>query len=193
MKKGFTMVELIFVIVILGILAAVAVPKLTATREDAQMVTLINNVKQAIKDIQAYYLANDSLPIQSKPSSNNQPREGVIIQNLTNVKFSDYTDEYKSPFGVHINHGFFYHNRKRCVEIIVSKKIFAENGRQHDSAVDPKKISTGTPIIRIGLPGGDEYKIPQNHLCREVLFKAIGLPKNKNITYFILQGSGVTY
>lgn len=35
MKKAFTMIELIFVIVILGILAAVAVPKLFVTREDA--------------------------------------------------------------------------------------------------------------------------------------------------------------
>lgn len=37
MKKGFTMIELIFVIVILGILAAVAIPKFAATRDDAQM------------------------------------------------------------------------------------------------------------------------------------------------------------
>ncbi|MDD7090198.1 prepilin-type N-terminal cleavage/methylation domain-containing protein [Campylobacter sp.] len=33
MKKGFTMIELIFVIVILGILASVAIPRLAATRE----------------------------------------------------------------------------------------------------------------------------------------------------------------
>ncbi|MDY3246866.1 prepilin-type N-terminal cleavage/methylation domain-containing protein, partial [Campylobacter sp.] len=30
MKKGFTMIELIFVIVILGILASVAIPRLAA-------------------------------------------------------------------------------------------------------------------------------------------------------------------
>ncbi len=38
MKKAFTMVELIFVIVVIGILAAVAVPKLMVTRTDAVIV-----------------------------------------------------------------------------------------------------------------------------------------------------------
>jgi len=37
-KNAFTMVELVFVIVVLGILAAVAVPKLAATRDDALVV-----------------------------------------------------------------------------------------------------------------------------------------------------------
>jgi len=35
MKKAFTMVELVFVIVIIGILSAIAIPKLAATRDDA--------------------------------------------------------------------------------------------------------------------------------------------------------------
>jgi len=36
-KSAFTMIELVFVIVVLGILASVAVPRLAATRQDAQI------------------------------------------------------------------------------------------------------------------------------------------------------------
>lgn len=36
-SRAFTMVEMVFVIVVLGILAAIAVPKLTATRTDADI------------------------------------------------------------------------------------------------------------------------------------------------------------
>ena len=35
MKKAFTMLELTFVIVIIGILSSIAIPKLAATRDDA--------------------------------------------------------------------------------------------------------------------------------------------------------------
>ena len=35
MKKAFTMIELVFVVVVIGILAAIAVPKFAATRDDA--------------------------------------------------------------------------------------------------------------------------------------------------------------
>ena len=36
-KKAFTMIELVFTIVIIGILAAVAIPRLSATRDDAEI------------------------------------------------------------------------------------------------------------------------------------------------------------
>ena len=55
MKKGFTMIELIFVIVILGILASVAIPRLAGTREDAEISAAVANLRTLVGDAASYY------------------------------------------------------------------------------------------------------------------------------------------
>ena len=57
MRRGFTMIELIFVIVIIGILAVIAIPKLNATRDDAKIATNLQNLSTCIQDIGAAYTA----------------------------------------------------------------------------------------------------------------------------------------
>ena len=63
MKKGFTMIELIFVIVILGILASVAIPRLAGTREDAEITAAAANLRTLVSDAGAYYAVKNKFRI----------------------------------------------------------------------------------------------------------------------------------
>ncbi len=49
------MIELIFVIVILGILASVAIPRLAATRTDAEISATVANLRTLLNDVASYY------------------------------------------------------------------------------------------------------------------------------------------
>jgi len=70
MKKAFTMIELIFVIVILGILAAVAIPKLMATRTDAKISKTASNIQTAKNEIAAYVTATGKFDSNGSKMSN---------------------------------------------------------------------------------------------------------------------------
>lgn len=96
MKRAFTIIELIFVIIILGILAAIAIPKLNASRNQAQISKGLSNIKIAINDINSYMLANESLASISM-MSNVASLENADLKNLNNntmeVKYKLGNDE----------------------------------------------------------------------------------------------------
>lgn len=55
MRQAFTMIEMIFVIVIIGILSAVAIPKLSATRTDAKVSAEVRSVQNALNNLGTEY------------------------------------------------------------------------------------------------------------------------------------------
>lgn len=58
MKKAFTMIELVFVIVVLGILAMVALPRLASSKEDAEITRVKAEIAAIRSAIQTHRGAN---------------------------------------------------------------------------------------------------------------------------------------
>ena len=103
MKKAFTMIEPILVIVIMGILTAVIISKINATREDAKLTKVMSEIAVAIQDINTYYISEGKLAIDTK---NNR----VDFRVMTNAGVVDSSGDL----------GFFAKNEK-CISL----KFFA--------------------------------------------------------------------
>jgi len=61
MRSAFTMIEVIFVIVVIGIIAGVAIPKMVGVRDDARIVTELDGVSNTISSIVNYYNAHGQI------------------------------------------------------------------------------------------------------------------------------------
>ncbi len=61
-QKGFTLVELMIVVAIIGILAAIAIPQFASYRQKAFDTTAKSDVKNLMTDVEAYYADNQEYP-----------------------------------------------------------------------------------------------------------------------------------
>jgi len=113
-KSGFTLVEIMIVVMIIGLLAAIGIPNFLKARENTLKKTAINNARQVLSAVDQYALQNAlgasesvaasdidgylkggtaGLNIGSKTAdlTANVAVDGVTAENLAKIMYTDFS------------------------------------------------------------------------------------------------------
>ena len=123
MKKGFTMIELIFVIVILGILASVAIPRLASTRADAEISSAIANLRTLESDIASYHTVKGAIETTT------------TFAEVTNVKVKEPTNAVRTGSNLQVG-------KEDCISIKFVERTTTNTGVTTPAYLEVKKSGT---------------------------------------------------
>ncbi|MBS3735096.1 MAG: prepilin-type N-terminal cleavage/methylation domain-containing protein [Phycisphaerae bacterium] len=85
-SKGFTLVEILIVVIILGILAAIVIPQFTEASEDARESALASDLQTLRSQIELYKVQhNDRYPSQDSGEAVGDMDGGEFVTDLTSV------------------------------------------------------------------------------------------------------------
>ena len=127
-RNAFSLPELIFIIILVALLAAVAIPKLMATREDAKAAAALENINTIRKEIVGYVLASGEIkPLISQMSPVGQR---LIFANLA----------HEEPYKLYIK---LNKQEKDCAYFEIKK----QNGYKLYLLLGPSK-SAGCKIVQ---------------------------------------------
>lgn len=88
-KKGFTLIELVAVVAIIGILAAILVPKIAGYMNEAKKTKVIDQARKVLLAVETYNMKHDT------PIAMNDTVPGVmgLVANTSVTKLSDVTSK----------------------------------------------------------------------------------------------------
>ena len=100
-NSGFTLVEILIVVIILGILAAVVIPQFTDASTRAKDSTLVSNIQTLQSQFELYKMEHNDIYPWDDPATAGRDVDGsaAIIARLTSLTDADGTINAAGAFG----------------------------------------------------------------------------------------------
>ena len=99
-QSGFTLVEMIIVIIIMGILAAVIVPQIGTTSDDAKLSAVKQDLSSMRNAVEIYYSQHNSAYPGANDVDGVATADNVVAATAFVRQLTEYTDVYGDCVGV---------------------------------------------------------------------------------------------
>ena len=173
MKRAFTIIELIFVIAIIGLLAAIAVPRFLSTEQNAKFKPALAVTKEIIRKwVEQYNEIQDA--------------------NLSRIVLTDpHIQQYLKELTSNIDKHFVWDVRDKSTVATFAigyklNKTLTGNVHQGDNEPDGTPIEVTDTAIGWFLPDSNSKKVKWTKTCIKVNVQAIQVPVSidANVTQF---------